>query len=65
MGHSTGSGACWLSEITNRKKKVSQYLGLAGDFEIMAVVTIGYPAENSGEGQRRPLEELFAEKKEI
>jgi nitroreductase len=63
--HSLGLGACWLGEIINRKEKVSQYLDLAGEFEIMAVVAIGYPAENPTEVARRPLKELLIERKEI
>jgi nitroreductase len=62
--HSLGLGACWLGEIINRKEKVSQYLDLAGDLEIMAVVAIGYPAENPGDGARKPLKELLIERKE-
>ena len=62
--HSLGLGACWLGEIINRKEKVSHYLNLAGDFEIMAVVAIGYPAENPGNITRRPLKELLIERKE-
>jgi nitroreductase len=63
--HSLGLGACWLGEIINRKEKVSQFLDLAGEFEIMAVVAIGYPAENPGDVARRPLKELLVERKEI
>jgi nitroreductase len=63
--HSLGLGACWLGEIINRKEKVSQYLDLAGEFEIMAVVAIGYPAENPAEVARKPLKELLIERKEI
>jgi nitroreductase len=63
--HSLGLGACWLGEIINRKEKVSQYLDLAGEFEIMAVVAVGYPAENPAEVARRPLKELLIEREEI
>ena len=63
--HSLGLGACWLGEIINRKEKVSHYLNLAGEFEIMAVVAVGYPAENPGNITRRPLKELLIDRKEI
>jgi len=59
--YSLGLGACWLGEIINRKEKVSQYIDLAGDLEIMAVVVIGYPAENPDDVARRPLKELLIE----
>jgi nitroreductase len=62
--HSLGLGACWLGEIINRKDKVSQYLDLASNIEIMAVVAIGYPAENPAEVTRRPLKELLIDRKE-
>jgi nitroreductase len=63
--HSLGLGACWLGEIINRKEKVSQYLDLASNLEIMAVVAIGYPAENPGEVTRRPLKEFLIERKGV
>ena len=63
--YSLGLGSCWLGEIINRKEKVSEYLGLAGEFEIMAVLAIGYPAENPGEVTRRPLKEFLIERKGV
>lgn len=63
--YSLGLGACWLGEIINRKEKVSQYLDLAGEFEIMAVIAVGYPAENPAEVARRPLKELLIERNQI
>jgi nitroreductase len=56
---SLGLGACWLGEIINRKEEIKQYLKLENCLEIMAVVAIGYPGENPGEGERRSLQELL------
>jgi nitroreductase len=63
--YSRGLGSCWLGEIIKRKERVSQYLDLASNLEIMAVVTIGYPAENPAEVTRRFLKEFLIERKEI
>ena len=56
--HELGLGACWLGEILNRKIEVAAFLGLADNLELMAVVTMGHPAEEGGEGERMGLGEL-------
>lgn len=57
--YSLGLGTCWLGEIINRKEEIKHYLKLESCLEIMAVVVIGYPGENPGEGERRSLQELL------
>jgi len=57
--HSLGLCSCWLGEILNKKKEVSEYLDLDPDLELMAVVTLGYPKERGGKGERKPLKELI------
>jgi nitroreductase len=54
-------GACWLGEIINRKKEVSEYLKLNKNIEIMAVVALGFPGEKVGGVLRKPLESLIIE----
>jgi nitroreductase len=59
QAHSMGLGACWLGEITNKKQEASTYLNLHQDFELMSVVTLGYPDEGVTEGCRKPLKSLL------
>lgn len=54
-----GLGTCWLGEILNRRTEVQEYLGLAARYELMAVVTVGYPDERDpGDPERKSVEEL-------
>ncbi|MBD3296809.1 MAG: nitroreductase family protein [Candidatus Omnitrophica bacterium] len=56
---SLGLGACWLGEILNRKEEVREYLSAPENLELVAVITLGYPAEDPGEGERLPVEALL------
>ncbi len=51
-------GACWLGEILNRKDEVCEFLGTAKNLELMAVISLGEPAEDPGKGERRPLSQF-------
>lgn len=60
--HSMGLGGVWLGEILKNKEKVGEWLGADKDLELMAVVALGHPNENSlrsstGDGTRDSLEE--------
>jgi nitroreductase len=57
--HSLKLGACWLGEILNRKKDVIKFLKLDSNLELMAVVSLGYPAEKRLKSNRKPLQELL------
>ncbi|PIQ89504.1 MAG: nitroreductase family protein [Candidatus Omnitrophica bacterium CG11_big_fil_rev_8_21_14_0_20_42_13] len=57
--HSLDMGACWLGEILNNKGRLSKYLGLDDDFEIMAVLAVGFSDEELTEGCRKPLMKLM------
>jgi nitroreductase len=59
QAHHMGRGACWLGEIINRKEEVSRYLKLDTDLEVMAVITLGTPAEKPGKGNRKGLKQLL------
>jgi nitroreductase len=55
---SIGLGGVWLGEILKNKQKVEELLGAGEDLELMAVVALGHPHENSlrsgiGDGSRR------------
>ncbi len=51
--HSMGLGAVWLGEILKNKDKVLELIGGPGDFELMALIALGYPAEKDGKRTRR------------
>ena len=62
--HSMGLGGVWLGEIQKNKEKVGELLEAGENLELMAVVALGHPDENSlrsatrdGSGGRGRLEE--------
>lgn len=59
MAHGLGLGAVWLGEILKNAGPVREALGLADDFELMAVVAVGWPASGKEKGSRKPMEELI------
>jgi len=54
-----GLGSCWLGEILNRRKDVEEYLKVGSDYELMAVVTVGYSDEEITKGCRKKLENFL------
>ncbi len=54
--HALGLGACWIGRA--RDPELEGLLGAQEDEELMLLLPIGYPAEEPGEGKRKPLEEL-------
>jgi nitroreductase len=57
--HSQGLATCWLGEILNKKVRVRKLLGLNSDFELMAVITLGFSDEQVTEGYRKSLKNLI------
>ena len=53
--YEAGLGTCWLGEILNRRKEVEKYLETDSDYELMAVITLGYSGEEVTKGCRRAL----------
>jgi nitroreductase len=43
--HSIGIGTVWLGEILNRKSEINTLLEITDNYELMAVIALGYPAE--------------------
>ena len=58
---SLGMGAVWLGEILNRKNEAGRLLGAGDDYELMAVIAMGWPDE-SPVGERMPLENLVVKR---
>ena len=59
--HAMGLGAVWLGEILNNEKRVLEILKLDEErYGLMAVIALGYPAQE-GKSSRKPLKELLLE----
>lgn len=62
--HGLGLGAVWLGEILNQEPRAHEVLGTnQEELELMAVVALGYPAEQ-GSSRRKELKELLLEQLE-
>lgn len=57
--HGMGLGGVWLGEILKSSKQVRELCGLTEQYELMAVVTLGYPAGKGGVADRRPAEDVI------
>jgi len=57
--HGLGLGAVWLGEILNQKEEACKVLGVPDSLELMAVVAVGRPKGESGEGSRKSLWEVL------
>lgn len=55
-----GLGTCWLGWF--KKKVVKRLLELPGNWDVAAMITIGYPAVEPAEKKRRPVEEITSYK---
>lgn len=56
--HSIGLGAVWLGEIIKSNEQIKNILKLDEHFELMAVLALGYPAENPKGPGRKEVKEL-------
>jgi nitroreductase len=54
-----GLGAVWLGEILNRKDEVKRIIELDHNYELMAVVALGYPAHRRQKSKRKTLNEVI------
>lgn len=59
VAHDRGLGAVWLGEILRRKERVSELLEAPPDLELMAVIAVGYPAEDPEPRKRKEVQELI------
>jgi len=56
--HGMGLGGVWLGEILKSAKQVREMCELSDQYELMAVVALGYPAGKGGQADRKPVEEV-------
>jgi hypothetical protein len=52
-------GAVWLGQILKNKSEVNKILGLADNFDLMAVVALGHPLHRNQKARRKELSELL------
>lgn len=53
-----GLGACWIGEILNRDLFVKRLLGLDHAYDLMAMLSVGYPAQPAAPPRKKGLDEL-------
>lgn len=58
QAHAEGLGGCWLGEILKRKKEAAALLSVPAEWEVMAVLTLGYPLKKTGKGARLSFQKL-------
>lgn len=56
--HSLGLGASWQGEILNSRAEVEGLLGVPPGYELMAVLTLGFPSRLDQTSSRKALEEI-------
>lgn len=54
-----GLGTCWLGEIINKKEEVQKYLATDPDYELMAVIMLGYSDEQVTQVCRKELDSFL------
>ncbi len=54
-----GLGAVWLGQILINKKKVNFVLELAENYDLMAVIAIGYPLHRNQKSKRKPINDVM------
>ena len=54
---SLGLGSCWIGSFN--EKKVKDLLKIPKDWKVVALVTLGYPAETPKARKKKPVNELF------
>jgi len=52
-------GAVWLGQILKNKLEVNNILGLADNFDLMAVVALGHPSHHNQKSRRKDVSELL------
>ncbi|MEJ2114264.1 MAG: nitroreductase family protein [Flavobacteriaceae bacterium] len=54
---SLGVGSCWIGSFN--EQKVKNLLKIPKDWNVVALVTLGYPAETPKARKKKPVNELF------
>ena len=57
--HALGLGSCWLGEILNKESKVRRLLRIPAQYELMAVISLGWPLNRRRKGRRKNLKKII------
>jgi nitroreductase len=55
---SLGIGTCWIGSFD--EKKIKEKLGVPENWKIVALISLGYPAENPDARKKKDKTELFS-----
>jgi nitroreductase len=53
-----GVGSCWIGDF--REEKVKELMKIPDKWKVVALVTLGYPAEQPEQRKKKSVEELFS-----
>jgi nitroreductase len=53
--HELGLATCWIGEILKNEDKVRDLLGVSNDFQLMAVIAVGYSKKHDVTSKRRDI----------
>ncbi len=56
--HQQGLGACWMAGPQQAKAEIESILGVPPEWEFVALVPVGWPAEEKVGAPRKPLDEV-------
>lgn len=59
VAHELGLGTCWIGEILPHESEVKELLSVPDHFELVALLTLGYPSAPPKEKGRYDLKELL------
>jgi nitroreductase len=54
-----GLGAVWLGQILQNRDQVNSILNLGDEYELMAVLVLGYPLHRKQKSQRKPFADFI------
>jgi nitroreductase len=55
--HELGLGTCWIGEILKSEDKIQELLALPPTLQLMAVISVGYPAKDKLKATRKTVSE--------
>ncbi len=57
--HELGLGAVWLGQILQNKEQVNEILQLSDQYDLMALLALGYPQHRNQQSRRQPLTDFI------
>lgn len=56
--HQMGLGACWMAGPQQAKRQIEEVLGIADQFHFVALIPVGWPAEEPRPRARKSMDEM-------